>query len=257
MRPFTLITGASQGIGEEFARIAAKNGHNIVLSARNEAALQTLADELAAAHNIEAVVIPADLSVPGAAQKLWEAATEGRKIDRLINNAGFGLNGPLTSFTAEEHAGLIEVNVTALTRLTQLAVAHMQDHGDGRILNVASILAYLPGPFFSTYGGSKAYVLAFSEGLAKELEGSTVSVTTLCPGTTKTGFFDRADMAGTKAAASSMQSPAAVAEAGWAGMSRRKNVVVPGSGNKALVFGTRFAPRAALAATAAKLFAKP
>lgn len=256
MTSYTLITGASQGIGEAFARLAASKGQNLILTARNESALETLAEALKTTHGIEVRVLPADLSEPGAAQDLWQAAEDHGRVGRLINNAGFGLNGRIGAATAEEHEALLEVNVTALTRLTYLALPHMQDHGGGRILNVASILAYLPPPFFATYGASKAYVLAFSEGLAKELAGSAVSVTALCPGTTRTGFFDRANMAGTKAAGSSMQSPEAVAQAGWDGMERGKPVVVPGAANKALVFGTRFSPRWTLAAVAKMLFMK-
>ncbi|MDJ0992595.1 MAG: SDR family oxidoreductase [Dinoroseobacter sp.] len=256
MTNYTLITGASQGIGAEFARIAAREGHNLILTARNESSLQSLASELDNSHGIEAIVLPADLAEPGAAKTLWDRATDGRRVDRLINNAGFGLNGPLTDFPFQDHADLLEVNVNALTRLTYLAIDHMMANDGGRILNVASILAYLPGPYFSTYGGSKAFVLAFSEGLSKELQGSSVSVTALCPGTTRTGFFDRAQMEGTKAAASSMQTPGEVAKTGWEAMTRRARTVVPGTANRALVFATRFAPRGALAATAAKLFSK-
>lgn len=256
MAPYTLITGASQGIGEAFARLAASKGQNLILTARNESALASLSEELKTAHGIEVLVLPADLSESGAAEDLWQVAEDHGRVERLINNAGFGLNGPIGAATAKEHAELLEVNVTALTRLTYLAIPHMQDHGGGRILNVASVLAYLPAPFFATYGASKAYVLAFSEGLAREMAGSSVSVSALCPGTTRTGFFDRAKMAGTKAAASSMQSPEAVARAGWEGMERGKAVIVPGVANNALVFGTRFSPRWTLAAVAKMLFKK-
>ncbi|MEM8581598.1 MAG: SDR family oxidoreductase [Pseudomonadota bacterium] len=255
MKTYTLITGASQGIGEEFARLAAEKGHNLIISARNEAALNTLAQELSA--EVDVVVLSADLSEPSAAQALWEAASEGRHINRLINNAGYGLSGPITAFTADEHDALLEVNVGALTRLSRFAIGHMQEAGGGKILNVASLLAYLPAPYFSTYGASKSYVLAFSEALSKELSDSTVSVTALCPGPTETGFFDRAQMDGTKAANSAMQSAADVARIGWDAMEAGRTAVVPGSQNRLLAFATRFAPRNALASTAAQLFSKP
>ncbi|MEP6065406.1 MAG: SDR family NAD(P)-dependent oxidoreductase, partial [Paracoccaceae bacterium] len=177
MSKFTLITGASEGLGVEFARIAAREGHSLILTARSEDKLNALAADLRT-DGIDVLVIPADLSQDGEAERLWSAATEGRQVDVLVNNAGLGYNGP---FDAEDgwsrELNSINVNLVALTRLMKLAVPHMTSQDSARILNVASVAGVMPGPNMAVYHATKAYVLSLSQAVAEELRGTNVTVT--------------------------------------------------------------------------------
>ena len=244
---WTLITGASEGLGRHFVRLAAKDGRNVVLTARSEDKLETAA-EMARAAGVEAVVIPADLSKPGAAKDLWAKASEGRRIDVLVNNAGLGRNG---AFGEETYGGfererlVMQVNMVALTELMHAAVGHMKAQGGGRILNVASAAGFLPGPGMAVYHATKAYVLHLSEAVASELANSNVTVSALCPGATETAFFEDAEMHDARLINMMKPAPAdAVAEEGWLGMRIGKRVIVPGLMNKVFAFLPRLLPRA-------------
>ncbi|GFE66691.1 SDR family NAD(P)-dependent oxidoreductase [Litoreibacter roseus] len=241
---FTLITGASEGIGKELAKCAAKDGRNVILSARSEDKLNALADELKGTYEIEAVVIPADLSKPEEADALWTKATDGRVIDRLVNNAGLGSNGPFAENDWDRELAMINVNMVSLTLLMKRAVQDMVERDDGKILNVASTAAFIPGPKMAIYHATKAYVLYLSEAVAEELEDTDVSVTALCPGATRTDFFDGADMKNVRLVNMNMMAPAKdVAEAGWAAMRARRRIEVPGGMNKFFAFLPRIMPR--------------
>lgn len=244
MSDWTLITGASEGLGVEFARIAAAEGQPMILTARSEDKLEALARELRQ-KGAEVVVIPADLSRPEEAERLWQAATADRHIGFLINNAGLGRNDPFgTAEGWDREAASIEVNVTALTRLMKLALPPMQARGAGRILNVASTAAFLPGPNMAVYHASKAFVLSLSEAVAHELRGTGVTVTALCPGATRTNFFTDADMHGVRLL--KLSPPAAadtVARTGWDGAMAGRRVVVPGLMNKLAAQMPRLLPR--------------
>ena len=248
MTKWTLITGASEGLGVEFARIAAGEGRNLILTARSEDKLEALAIQLRAG-GTEVVVIPADLNDSSEVARLWSEATVDRAIDVVVNNAGLGRNGP---FAEDRDNGAdwarelssIEVNMSALTRLMKLAIAHMRGSGGGRVLNVASTAAFLPGPNMAVYHATKAYVLSLSEAVAFEVRGSGVTVSALCPGATQTNFFDAADMHGIRLL--KFAPPAAadkVAQIGWDGMLRGKAVIVPGLMNKFFAFSPRISPR--------------
>ncbi|PYE81220.1 SDR family NAD(P)-dependent oxidoreductase [Pseudoroseicyclus aestuarii] len=244
-RGWTLITGASSGLGVEFARIAARGGHKLILTARSTDKLERLAAELGA--RVDVVVLTADLSQPGAAADLWRRASEGREIDILVNNAGFAVADDFGAQPQDE-TGSLNVNVVALTELAQCAVAAMRPRGSGRILNVASVAGYLPVPGMAVYAATKAYVLSLSEALSSELKDTGVTVTVLSPGTTDTGFFDRAGMTrspGSRAA------PGPVAQDGWDALVTGRDSVVSGLGNKLGAFLARLMPRG-LAASVAK-----
>ncbi len=195
MKQWVLITGASQGIGCEFARLFASTGWHLVLVARDEARLRQVADELTARHGITVKTLAKDLSRLAAAQEIFDELQRAQiDISILINNAGFGYQGPFARLELQRHLDLVQVNITSLAQLTHLFVKPMLVRGNGRILNVASTAAFLPGPYMGMYYASKAFVLSFSSALAEELAGSGVTVTALCPGITRSEFHARANL---------------------------------------------------------------
>lgn len=258
METFTLITGASEGLGAEFARLAAAEGRNLILTARSEDKLEALAEELRGRAGA-VIVLPADLSDLAQVEGLWQAASAGRRIDRLVNNAGLGRHGHFgTGEGWVRDLSTITVNVTALTCLMKAAIPHMRAHGGGRILNVASVAGFMPGPTLSVYHATKAYVLSLSEAVAEELRGGPVSLTVLCPGPTATAFFDAADMHGIGLLRLTRPARAdTVARAGWAAMAAGRRVVVPGLLNKVFAFSPRVTPRALATVIAARVMGKP
>ncbi len=244
-KDWTLVTGASEGIGKELARICAKNGRNVILVARSVAKLEALAEELSKAHSVETHVIGADLSQSDAAAEVWEQATRDRKVDFLINNAGLGRHGDFANGDWDRELTSMQVNMHALTDLMKRAVAYFSDTKSGRILNVASIAAYTPGPNMAVYHATKAYVLSLSLAVNEELSGRNVSITALCPGATQSNFFNEADMHGVRLVkASNLPTAREVAELGYAAAIGRRPVAIHGFMNKALVFLTRFIPSA-------------
>ncbi|MGX7703719.1 SDR family NAD(P)-dependent oxidoreductase [Methylobacterium sp. Gmos1] len=237
---WTLVTGASSGIGVEIARAFARRGRPLVLSARRTERLEALAAELP----VRTVVVPADLSAAGAAEELF-AAVEARGIPlhTLVNNAGFGLRGRFAALPAKDQAEMVAVNVTAPTILSRLVLPGLIARRAGGILNVASVVAYLPGPNMAAYYASKAYLLSLSEALYEEARPHGVVVTAVCPGATATEFSARADVGGTKRFTGNVMMPEAVAEAAVAGHLAGRAVVIPGTANRAAVIGARLMPR--------------
>jgi len=258
MTGWTLITGASEGLGAEFARIAARERRNLILTARSEDKLATLARELGASAG-QIAVIPADLSHEQEVARLWEEASRGRRIEILVNNAGLARHGRFDGGEGRARdLDTIAVNVTALTLLMKHAVAHMQAAGGGRILNVASTAAFMPGPNRAIYHATKAYVLSLSEAVAEELRTSAVSVTVLCPGATQTAFFDAAGMEGVRLLKLTRPAAApAVARAGWQAMMRGRRILVPGVMNRLFAFAPRLAPRGLVTRIAGAVMGKP
>ncbi|MCV2871089.1 SDR family oxidoreductase [Defluviimonas sp. WL0050] len=241
---WTMITGASEGLGVEFARLAAAEGRDLILVARQAQKLERLADELRAKHNVAIEVLPTDLEDPKAVEALWRRAEMRRHIDILVNNAGLGYNGPFTGADFTREMASIMVNVTALTTLTKRAVAHMTRQGGGRILNVGSAAGFMPGPNMAVYHATKAYVLSLTEAVAEELRGGPVTVTALCPGATATNFAKDAQMEGIALfKALPPASAKRVAKAGWKAMKKGKRIRVTGLQNKFFAFAPRFAPR--------------
>ena len=243
-----LVTGASGGIGLELARLFAGDGHDLVLVARGGERLAVISRELEERYRVEVRAIPRDLSNPIAPLSLFDECGE---VDFLVNNAGFGHRG---SFADEDPAILsemLQVNVAALTQLTRLFLPTMLERRTGRILNVASTAAFQPGPLMAVYYASKAYVLSFSEAIRDELNGSGVTVTTLCPGPTRTSFDARAEVARPRLLNSRVMEPSEVAAEGYAGMMSGKAVVIPGRVNRLGATGARLMPRS-LAANIAR-----
>ena len=188
-RPVALITGASSGIGADLAREFAADGHDLVLVARNEAALTALAAELKASHGATSTILAADLSQTGAASALpARVNAAGMTIDVLVNNAGFGDQKLFHEIDPARIDGMIGVNILALTDLTRLFLPAMIAQRSGRILNVASTAAFQPGPGMAVYCATKSYVVSLTAALSEELKGTGVTITALCPGPTITNF---------------------------------------------------------------------
>ncbi len=254
MRTYAVITGASAGLGKEFAKLAAADGMGVVLVARRKAELDALARELEAEHHVETMVVACDLGDAKAPVIVHRAVTEkGVEVDCLINNAGFGSNGAFAELDLDRELGMVNVNVTSLLALTRLFVGDMVKRGRGRILNVGSTAGFQPGPFMATYYASKAFVNSFTEALAFELAGTGVTATLSCPGATATEF---AAVAGNDKSAlfkSGVADARSVAREAYEGMKSGKAVVIHGFKNKAGVQVLRVSPRAAVVAIAAKL----
>lgn len=254
----TLLTGASSGIGLEMARLLAQRGHRLVLASRGAGKLEALAGELRREYGTEVFVHPIDLAEPGAAARLCDATREqGLQIDALVNNAGFGMIDEHVVLDPGQLRQMLQLNVIAVAELCQLYGADMKRRRAGMILNVASAAAYQPTPYFAAYGASKAFVLNFSEALAKELEDYGVSVSCLSPGPTDTAFFDGVDprriAGGHHFGRSGRASARDVAEAGVRLMLGGGLSKVVGLSNRVLVFVNRFAPRAVVAAVSKRL----
>jgi uncharacterized protein len=245
-----LITGASSGIGAELAKLCAADGYDLVLVARQRAALEDLAFSLSQAHGITARAVIADLAGPAAARAVFDAAGT---VDILINNAGFGLRGAYAGTDWDAEARMIQVNVTALAHLTKLCLPGMIARRSGRILNVASTAAFVPGPFMAMYYATKAFVFSFSLAIANELQGTGVTLTVLCPGPTRTNFFETAGTANTNIIKGPSMSAAAVAREGYSAMLAGKAEIIAGGRNRWMIWGTRFAPRRMLAGIARRL----
>ena len=253
---YVLITGASEGIGKAIAHRAAQDGRDLILSARSEDKLEALAGELRQIGRDVHVVI-ADLNAADGAKKLWAKATQIGQIDVLVNNAGLGINGPFAETDTAREEATAQVNMIALTQLMKAGVQHMGHHGGGKILNVSSTGAFMPGPQMAVYHASKSYVLSLSEAVAQELAGSDITVTALCPGATKTEFFEDADMKDVRLLKLGLMMTAEdVAEAGWSGMMRGKRVIVPGFINKVFAVLPRFTPRGLLTWIVAQFYVR-
>jgi short-subunit dehydrogenase len=250
-----LITGASSGIGLELARLFAADHYRLVLVARNRAALQQIGEELQARHGIEVRISPKDLAHPSSPIELYQELQEtGIAVDVLVNNAGFGGSGPFLQTDWHHEAEMIQVNIVALTHLTKLFLPQIHARR-GKVLNVGSVAAFLPGPYTAIYYASKAYVLHFSEGLAEELSGSGVTVTCLSPGPVETGFQKRAHSGGSsRANAPLYMDVQEVARAGYEGLKQGKRIVIPGWKNRLLTEALRLVPRNTVTKTVGRMY---
>ncbi len=230
-----LVTGASSGIGVELARIHAERGGDLVLVARRQDRLEALKADLEATHGIRAHLIVKDLARAEAAAEIHDELTSrGVSIDYLINNAGFGNGGFFHEQDWARNEAMIQVNVMAVAALMRRFVPEMISRGGGRILNVASMAAFLPGPLQATYYASKAFVVSFSEAIGNELAGTGVTVTALCPGPVDTEFIEKANLREAKGFARTV-SARGVAEAGYNAMLKGRPIVVPGPVNKLII----------------------
>jgi short-subunit dehydrogenase len=229
------VTGASSGIGDQLARQLAARGNDLVLVARDEGRLDALAKELADTHGATAQVLPADLTDPAQLARVEDRCRDtAAPVDVLVNNAGFGSFGPFHTLDVDTETREINLNVTALVRLTHAAAAAMVPRGRGGILNVSSLAGFQPGPMNAVYGATKAFVTSFTEAVHEELKGTGVSVTVLCPGFTRTGFQAAADVPAGDVPGFMWQEADAVAIAGLDALAKNRAIAIPGNMNKVL-----------------------
>jgi uncharacterized protein len=244
-RPLALVTGASGGIGEALAEELAATGHDLVLVARSAGKLQAVADRLSAKHSVSSRVMTADLAAPGAGHALAsELAAEGITVDVLVNNAGFADFGDMAQADPAKLDSMIALNITTLTDLMRDLLPGMVARKRGRIMNVASTAAFMPGPLMAVYYATKAYVLSLSEAVAEELKGTGVTVTALCPGPTESGFQAAAAMENSKLVKGrKIMSSEKVAQLGVAALMKGKPVAITGFKNKLQAMSPKFMPR--------------
>lgn len=242
--PYTLITGGTSGIGYELAKIFAKNGHNLIIVARDEADLAVTCNELSQ-HNVKVITISKDLSHPDGAQQLYKEICKRKdvKVNTLVNNAGQGHYGEFKDTDLLKELSIIQLNVATVVTLTKLFLKDMLAEGNGKILNVSSIASKAPGPFHSVYHGTKAFVQSFTEAIRDELKDTGITVTALLPGATDTDFFNKADMLESKIVQSGkLGDPSKVAQDGYDALMRGDDMVVSGLKNKVQVAMSKVMP---------------
>jgi uncharacterized protein len=252
-----LVTGASSGIGAEIARVLAARGHGVTLVARNEAKLQSLADELASTCRVRAEVIVADLVDEGSRRAIpTELGSRGLAVNVLVNNAGFSTTGPVHRADPDRELALLRLDVEAVVHLCTLLLPGMVERRSGAVLNVASTIAFQPFPGQAAYGASKAFVLSYTYAIRGELRPTGVTATALCPGPVESGFAATAGFSDEEFSGSmpkAMVVPAAeVARVAVSGMDANKAVVIPGAVNRVTAVAGRFAPRRLLVPLVAK-----
>ncbi len=253
-----LVTGASSGIGEHFARQLAARGMNLVITARRADRLEALAGELRARHSVEVEVVPLDLGQPGAPSELFEKVeAAGKRVDVLINNAGFGTQEHFVDIPWDRQREQLQLNVVSLTELTHRFAKAMLSRGQGWILNVASIGAYMPVPDYAAYAAGKAYVRNFTEALAFELRRTPVRVCCLCPGGTATEFLQVSGQKETALVKAALMSAERCARIGLRALFAGRRNVVAGVTNSIGMWLLRFVPRRLIVRIAAVIMEKP
>lgn len=252
-----LVTGASDGIGAELARQLAALGADLVITARREQRLRALAREIIEESGTDVQVEAIDLCDPATPRALFSRTEEAQiPVDLLVNNAGFGAYDDFLTIPWQRHQRLLQLNIVALTQLSHLFAAAMVGRGRGRIMNLASVSAYLPCPGFAVYSAAKTYVRNFTEALAYELRGSGVSATSVCPGGTRTAFLDQAGMTLQKSGEMHMMSAADCARIAIRNTLAGHSNVITGSSNALLMFVLRWVPRSWLAPLAFKVMTR-
>ena len=254
MGRWALVTGASSGLGRDFAKLFAKDGHDVIAVARRQDRLDELKTELSQTHGVQTHVVAADLSDPAAPPRIFEDVMQaGFEVEYLVNNAGFGTQGPFAELPLDRELAMLQVNIASLVHLTGLFLPAMLDRKTGRILNVASTAGFQPGPLMATYYASKAFVVSWSEALWFELRDTGVAVTTSCPGATATEFAATAGNDRTPLFRSGVASSDDVAKEAYAAMKNGQRLVVHGAKNRMLAVGVRWMPRQSILGVTAKL----
>ncbi|MCK5401324.1 MAG: SDR family oxidoreductase [Flavobacteriaceae bacterium] len=238
-----LVTGAASGLGFEFSLLLAKDSYNLILVDIDAKKLEYAKDYIQKAYDTNIVVLAKDLSKPNIALNIFNDIKDA-SVDVLINNAGFGLFGSFSNTNWYRESEMLNLHINTTTQLTKLLLKGMVDRGHGKILNISSLAAFLPGPFMAIYYASKAYILSFSEAIANELKGTGVTVTVLCPGQTKTSFQEVVSSTSSKSQANfNMACPIEVAKYGYTALLKGKTVAIPGTINKFVATLSRFVPR--------------
>lgn len=234
-----LITGASGGIGERFARTLANRGADLVLAARSGDRLAALAEQLQTKTGVQVTTLAVDLAEPAAGRQVYKQAVRGGRVDALINNAGFASHGATADTDPELLTGQVQLNIGAVVDLTRAALPAMLTAHRGAIVNIASTAAFQPVPWMAVYAASKSFVLSFTHALARECAGTGVEVLAVCPGPVETGFFDRAGVSSAVFGAPGQAEHVVAASLAALG---RRSMVVPGVRNRAMGLATRFLP---------------
>ncbi len=242
-KEYVLITGATSGIGYELMLLFAKSKNNLLLVSRNKEKLKDIKLNIEKKYKVNVEYIDIDLSLYDSAEKVFSFITSKKlKISILVNNSGFGWGGEFNSSSIDRYQDMINLNILSLTKLTYFILPDMKKRKRGKILNLASVAAFLPGPYMSVYFATKAYVLSFSEALFFENIKYNITVTALCPGSTKTNFASVAHLKNQKSFDSSAMSAKQVALIGYNGLMKGKRVVVTGILNRLSVFIIKFVP---------------
>jgi short-subunit dehydrogenase len=258
MTETALITGASSGLGAEFARLFAADKKDLVVLARRKDKLEALASELAAAHGVKVHVIAEDLRDPAAPGRIYdEVKRRGLTIDYLVNNAGFGSTGRFIEIEPIKELDMVQVNMAALVALTRAFVPEMIRRGRGRVLNIGSTAGFQPGPYMAVYYASKAFVNSFTEALSYELKGTGVTATVSCPGATATEFSAVAGNDRSRLFRLGAMNSAEVAREGYRAMLKGKPIAIHGLKNKILASSVRFSPRSVVRGIAASMNRPP
>ncbi|MCB9823104.1 SDR family oxidoreductase [Candidatus Nomurabacteria bacterium] len=248
-KEYTLITGASSGIGLELAKIAASNKRNLVLVARDKRALEKLKTELTD-NTVDVQILSIDLTDSASASSLYNfCKSKNIIISELINNAGIGATGDFLNSNIDTQLAMIDLNVRSLTEITHRFIPEIAQSSNGKIMNIASTAAFAPGPGMNVYYATKHYVLAFSEALSEELSSTKTTVTALCPGPTATNFAKSAHAESLSIFKGNLPTAKDVADYGWKSMQSGKRVAVHGKRNKIMVQILRFLPRNFVAKT--------
>lgn len=243
-----LITGGSVGIGAALADVFAARGHDLILVSRNREKLETRGRELRERFGVDVVCLPEDLADPHGPRRVYEAVTgRGLDVHYLVNNAGVGVYGKFAATDLNAELNMIQLNVTAVVELTKRFLPAMIARRAGRILNVASMAAFVPGPWMSVYFATKAFLLSFSQAIDYELKPNGISVTTLCPGPTESEFKVRAGSERSRLFDAFVMDAPRVARVGYDGMMKGKSVAIPGIRNKLIPVGVRVTPRRLIA----------
>ena len=243
-RPIALVTGASNGIGASFCVLLASAGYDLVMVARGVDALESLAARIRQAHRVEVEVLAADLGEPGSLARVEQrTSSDDRPIDLLVNNAGVASGGAFVDLPLDGEAAQVDLNITAVVRLSHAVLPGLVARRTGGVINVASLGGFQPAPLNATYSATKAFVLSFTEAIHEEVSGAGVSVTCLCPGFTRTGFQERSGLNASGMPDMVWQTADQVTAAAWAGWRRNQAVVVPGAINKASAELIRVLPR--------------
>ncbi|MBN2737615.1 MAG: SDR family oxidoreductase [Spirochaetales bacterium] len=251
---WALVTGASSGLGSDFARILASMGAHLVISARREELLNLLKSEIQKQYQIEVLVIPMDLSIEDAPVRIFQFLKSKKiELDILINNAGFAVFGDFADLSWEKESQMLRLDILALVNMTKLFLKSGSYNKKRYILQLASIAAFQPSPMYASYSAAKSFVLNFSLAIRNELRKTSISCTALCPGVTRTEFFDVAEQKVTFFQRITMMDSQAVARAGIKAMLKRRSLIVPGIMNKIMALLTRFVSRP-LQAKLARLF---
>lgn len=243
-----LITGGSVGIGAALADVFAAHGHDLILVSRNRETLEARGRAVREQFGVDVVCIPEDLADPQGPRRLYDAvAARGLDVHYLVNNAGVGLYGKFAATDLDAELKMIQLNVTSVVELTKRFLPPMIARRSGRILNIASMAAFVPGPWMSVYYATKAFLLSFSQAIDYELKPNGITVTTLCPGPTESEFKVRAGSQRSRLFESFVMDAPRVARAGYDGMMKGKAVAIPGLRNKLIPLATRLTPRPLIA----------